>query len=48
MFTPMQWKRIIHGLVQCVAGMVTEIVQRRHVVHHYNKKDAIYTSTFLL
>lgn len=27
MFTPMQWKRIIHGLVQCVVGMVTEMVQ---------------------
>lgn len=38
MFTPMQWKRIIHGLVQCVVGMVTEMVQRRVITidgsHH--------------
>lgn len=27
MFTPMQWKRIIRGLVQCVVGMVAEMVQ---------------------
>lgn len=27
MFTPMQWKRIIHGLVQCVVGMVIETAQ---------------------
>lgn len=26
MFTPMQWKRIIHGLVQSV-GMVKDMVQ---------------------
>lgn len=29
MFTPMQWKRIIPGLVQHVVGMVTEMVQPR-------------------